>query len=264
MDKNDKYEELRKRSIALYGDELGELIYQKHLIFSQHKLDDAQRLPSEMRKLRYPRRRERLLGSDVRYIDDSGVGKVLAYFHEKHMEKMELAVVFDEFEAPRESDLVRLKDTDVDFEKHQVTLTNKKEGGHRYTIPLKKSVEELLKHYMEKYAAEIRAHDGYVFFSNFPNEHRDHVSEGWVRNQFYKACKVLGLRDEYAISADGRHLSKVVFHSLRSHAVTWAWEQTGHNLKAASKLADHKDSRTTMTYYIKDKGEDLQKIMREI
>jgi len=251
------------KSVFKKDDVTNELNFLQKL--SKHKLERLNKAVAATYKIKYKsRKRERLLGNDVKTMPEEIYLQLLNYLKIKKDERTYVAVVFEGLEGSRVGDVVELKLDNINFTTHKARVYNHK-AEHWYSVTLTKEVEELLKNWISKNLSKIKENDNYIFFSTSQNkeQNKKHLSNDTIRNHIYRALKDLGLRDVYATSIDGRTLGKYSSHSLRGHAGTRAYELSHHDIRAVQKVLDHSPkSYETTLLYIGSQEDEYDKIMR--
>jgi integrase len=230
-------------------------------LFSKSKQDlrELSKIVNWIIAEKYKRKNQRYLGNEARYMPDSVFNSLLEHFH-KVNQRIELIVQFEGLEASRIGDVVELKLENFDFKEHEVRVYNHK-ADRWYKVPLEIHLEQNIKKFIEENKEQIKIHHNYIFFSNNLVQKRDFLSKDWVRNKIREAVNYLGLQKVYATSIDGKKLNMYSSHSLRSHAITRAYNLSGGDVQVSKELADHKKTDTNFLYIAKD-HKKLENIMR--
>ncbi len=243
----------------IFGSE--EEVFNKLELFFSHSKQDLREFSKIINWIiaeKYPRKNQRYLGNEARYMPDNVFLALLEHFH-KINERVELIVEFEGLEGSRIEDVVDLKVENFDFDKHEVRVYNKK-SSRWYTIPIESHLEDHIKEFIQKHRESIESHENYIFFSNNFKQIRNHLSKDWVRNTIREAVNELGLQKVYATSTNGKKLNMYSSHSLRSHALTRVYRLSG-DIQVAKELADHSKTSTTDLYIAKD-HKKLENVMR--
>jgi integrase len=212
---------------------------------------------------KYRVHKPRKLGNQNRIIDGEELKPTLEDIKKNFGDKFYLASKFESIEGSRGQDTVRLKLDDLDFEHHEVSITNRKIGGHIYKLPLNRELEDEIHDFIENNLCEIKKHNNYIFFNSDPRRKGvNHISQSYLRTIFRNTLKKLNLYHVYAKSSDGRDLGLECLHSLRGHAANRIYEKSGHNAEKVKEFLDHTDLKS-YKYYIKTPkpNEDLKELI---
>lgn len=135
----------------------------------------------------------------------------------------------------RESNILNLKWSDIDFNTRQITLKVKdstKSGGKIHTMPIAKPLMAILENQPKI--------NNYVF--NYKNKPIKSISTAW-RNIFYKR----NTRKSFSKELKDPTLPYTNFHTLRHTFATWVLRKT-KNLKTTKELLGHANINTTLKY----------------
>lgn len=187
--------------------------------------------------------------------------KVIDYIGKYWGNKIKLALEFEGIEGPRGEDVVRVKVTDFHFDKHAVSVKNRKSGGRVYEIPLNPEIEAEILEHIENNIDKIKKHKGYVFFSENPVQIRNHLSERYLKNVVHKALADLNLNVIYGYDVLGRPRYLYSLHSFRGHAASRIFKKSHGDYRRAQEILDHQDLATTLLYLEKDNMEDLKDLI---
>lgn len=135
----------------------------------------------------------------------------------------------------RESNILNLKWSEVDFSNNQITIYAKdstKFGGKVHTVPIVNKLAEILQ-------AQPKIND-YVF--NYRGKPIKSISTSW-RNIFYKR----NTRKSFSKELKDTALPYINFHTLRHTAATWILKKT-NNLRITKEILGHSNINTTLKY----------------
>lgn len=228
---------------------------------SKHNLEQLNKTISEIHKIKYRnRKRIRLLGNQSKAIPWDFFLELVHYF--KFEKRLQLCVLIQGICGLAESDVVRLKFKDFDFDEHYLRY-NRIKTHKDVDPPLHPLIESEIKKWYQENKEEIEKHDNYLFFSNAVVRSEEHITEGWLRNNVADALKKLGYWKKYADSIDNRELHKYTDHSLRGCAATKVFKQH-HNIREVQQLLGHSPNSIEHTMvYIQDEDSLLFKDVRE-
>ena len=135
----------------------------------------------------------------------------------------------------RESNILNLKWSDIDFNNCQITVKVKdrtKNGGKIHTVPI---VDQL----MTIFENQPKVND---FVFNYKGKPIKSIATSW-RNIFYKR------KTSHSFSKELKDetLPYVNFHTLRHTAATWILRKT-NNLRITKEILGHSDINTTLKY----------------
>lgn len=236
-----------------------------HLRFySELSFDNMKRASSFdywIRKRIYHIDSQRILGTKTKAMPDWIYLKVIEYVGKVWGDKIKLALEFEGIEGPRGEDVVRVKVTDFNFEKHSVRIKNRKSRGRVYEIPLNPEIEAEILEHIERNQEAIKNKNGYVFFSDNPVQIREHLSERYLKNVVHKALEDLNLNVIYGYDILGRPRYLYSLHSFRGHAASRIFKKSHGDYRRAQEILDHQDLQTTLLYLEKDNMQDLKDLI---
>ena len=227
---------------------------------SEHKQRYMNSINNFLHDQKYHHRKGRILGTQSKAMPDIIYQQLIPYVAEHYGEKEKLALMFEGLQAPRGEDVVRVKDSDIDFEEHKVKIHNRKRDRW-YQIPLNRELESKLKEFITNHKDDIIKHEHFILYSENPCQKRQHLSEKYLKNVVHNSLEALGLNKVYGVASNGRKLYLYSLHSLRGHAVTRVFSKNP-DLRIAQKLLDHQpNSANTTMLYLENDTKDLEDVI---
>lgn len=208
----------------------------------------------------YHDKHKRLLGTQTKAMPDDIYIKTINYVRKKCGNKIALALEFEGIQGARGEDTVRIQVNDFDFNKHTVTILNRK-VNRTYSIPLNKEFEVEIQEFIIQNCDKITKKGNYVFFSENKFQVRQHISEKFLSNVVRQALKELRLNKIYAHDYLGRPLYLYSLHSFRGHACSRVVKNSNGDYRKGQELLDHESTQTTMLYVEKDNLQDLKGVI---
>ena len=211
---------------------------------------------------KYKKKKGRILGTKSKAMPDDIYNKLIEYVGKFIGEKQQLALEFEGIEAPRGEDTVEVKEKDIDFIEHKVTIHNQKKDRY-YDITLNRDIEKKLKKFIAEHHEDIEDHNGFVFYSDNPVQKNQHISQKYLKTLVHNVLEILELNKVYGVAEGGRKLYLYSLHSLRGHAATRVMRKT-NDLSIVQQQLDHQpnSAATTMLYIERDESK-LDDAMRD-
>lgn len=158
--------------------------------------------------------------------------------------KMRMMILMSAFMGLRVSEVVGARIEDIDFPDNvfKVRRENAKLAKERI-VPMPSFLSKAFSYYLSKY--HPNESQGWIFPSR--KDKTRHLLPDTVRAEFKDLTKISGLFDSYALSVDGRKLSKIHFHSLRHFYCNAIYTKT-HDLNAVKELAGHATILSSQVY----------------
>lgn len=171
--------------------------------------------------------------------------------------------------GPRNTDLCRLKVSDIDLNGKMITLPNTKAGG-TYTHPLTDNLALQLRRWIEveRPALELDEDNPYLF----PSRRGGSLSESRLCDIVTKAAERAGIQERvgevplsekqkevFGTDYDVRKMYKVDVHTLR-HTYNNLLSKAGVSREDRSAALDHSDTEVTEEFYDHNEEDHLERI----
>jgi len=163
----------------------------------------------------------------------------------------------------RVGEVVTIKITDVDMNKHLIRVNTEK-AKTLDELYIHERIRPYLYEWIQNNKEEIKKCDGFVLYSAMIG--RQNISPNWLRNKFRAVAKRADLDETYGISLERksnrieRTLHRLTTHSLRHYFITRVYRTTKNPIHT-QKLARHKEFKSTQIYIHTNKDE-LTKSMK--
>ena len=205
---------------------------------SKHKLENLRKLCLEELRKRYRRNRQRKYGNLYKGFTSE---ELKTFFLHVQNEKALLCFVIQAYAGLRVSEAVKVKGSDVDFDRKMLRVHSAKSNTFD-EVPLHPYLYGALED-----AVDLRGL-GYLM----PGQKLPYISPVWVRKEFRESVVRAGLDSTYGWSEEPsgkstRKLHRLTTHSLRHFFITSIYNSC-KNLKVAQRLARHTDMGTTQVY----------------
>ncbi len=226
----------------------------------KHELESMIKFLSNVKKSKYERTKTPKYGTISKDFTEEELKIFFEYCSSK---KALIAFQIMAYLGLRVGEVVTIKLTDVDMNKHLIRVNTEK-AKTLDELYIHERIRPFLYQWIQTNREEILKHENYILYSTMIG--RQNISPNWLRNKFRAVIKHAGLDETYGTSKETdmkrceRTLHRLTTHSLRHYFITRVYRTTKNPIHT-QKLARHKEFKSTQIYIHTNKDE-LTKSMR--
>jgi len=221
---------------------------------SKHQLEVLITLLSAIKKHKYIRSKLTKYGSINKGFTET---ELELFLNTCKAKKAKLAFKLMAFLGLRIGEVVTIKLTDIDFNKHVMRVHTEK-ANTLDEIYLHEKVRDDLYDWINIHRNQIIQQNNFILYSE--THGRINISPHWLRNEFREVINKCGLNDVYGESEEryskrkNRNLHRLTSHSLRHFFISKVYNNTKNPIHT-QKLARHLDFKSTQVYIHANKEE---------